>query len=169
MVPPLAIRHAREDAELEEIQRLAGVIWRDHYPGIITPEQIEYMLDRMYSLDALRTGRDVHGVRHELAWSGPTPIGYCAYGPEATSGEPKLHSLYVHRDHRGHGCGSALLERAIAWARDRDAKHLILNVNKHNRLALDTYAHYGFRVREPVVNDIGSGFVMDDYVMELTL
>ena len=35
------------------MQRLAGVIWRAHYPGIITPAQIDYMLERGYALDVL--------------------------------------------------------------------------------------------------------------------
>ena len=41
----------------------------------------------------------------------------------------------------------------------------MLTVNKHNRNAIAAYGKYGFRVAESVVKDIGSGFVMDDYVM----
>ena len=37
-----------------EIARLAAVVWRAHYPGIISHEQIDYMLAKMYDLDGLR-------------------------------------------------------------------------------------------------------------------
>ena len=46
------VRAAERD--LAAVAELARVIWRKHYPGIITLEQIEYMLELGYSLDALR-------------------------------------------------------------------------------------------------------------------
>ena len=50
--PEIAINRARHD-ELPEVQRLAAVIWRAHYPAIITHEQIDYMLERGYALATL--------------------------------------------------------------------------------------------------------------------
>ncbi len=116
---PIVVRRATEEAHLLEIQRLAHVIWREHYPGIISHEQIEYMLDRKYSLDALRADRDERGIQHDLAWAQSNAVGYAAYGPLAETGKPKLFSLYVRSDHRGLGCGAALLDRAIRWAQAR--------------------------------------------------
>jgi hypothetical protein len=43
--PAIHVRHARHD-ELPVVRRLADVIWDAHYPGIVTPEQIDYMLAR---------------------------------------------------------------------------------------------------------------------------
>jgi len=43
--PAIEVRHARHD-ELPVVRRLADVIWDAHYPGIVTPEQIDYMLAR---------------------------------------------------------------------------------------------------------------------------
>ena len=40
------ILSAREE-ELPALATLAGAIWRQHYPGIISREQIDYMLGRM--------------------------------------------------------------------------------------------------------------------------
>src|SRR5882672_3141644 len=45
------VRASRE--QLPAIAELAAVIWRSYYPGIISPEQIEYMLARMYDLRTL--------------------------------------------------------------------------------------------------------------------
>ena len=46
---------------------------------------------------------------------------------------------------------------------------MILAVNKRNTTAIGSYRKYGFVVRESIVDDIGHGFVMDDYVMEKKL
>ena len=35
------------------IQNLARAIWFGHYPGIISDEQIEYMLNLMYSAETI--------------------------------------------------------------------------------------------------------------------
>ena len=35
--------------DISLIQDLAEKSWRSHYPGIISPEQIDFMLDLMYS------------------------------------------------------------------------------------------------------------------------
>jgi hypothetical protein len=44
-----------------------------------------------------------------------------------------------------------------------------LRVNKHNRVAIAAYERMGFANRGSIVSDIGSGFSMDDYLMELDL
>ena len=40
---------AATEADIPRLQDLAGVIWREYYPSIITPEQIEFMLEWMYT------------------------------------------------------------------------------------------------------------------------
>jgi ribosomal protein S18 acetylase RimI-like enzyme len=45
----------------------------------------------------------------------------------------------------------------------------VLAVNKHNAQAIAAYRKNGFRVADAVVKDIGGGFVMDDYIMELAV
>ena len=40
-----------------------------------------------------------------------------------------------------------------------------LTVNKGNTHAVQVYEHYGFRTVEKVKTDIGSGYVMDDFIM----
>ena len=46
---------------------------------------------------------------------------------------------------------------------------VILAVNKRNDKAIGSYKKYGFIVREAITDDIGHGFVMDDFVMEKVL
>ena len=145
------------------IARLAGVIWRHHYPGIISEAQIDYMLQRMYDVELLQ--RELaDGIVYNCLSVDSQLAGYSAHSP--ISNEMKLHKLYVHPAHQRKGFGSLLL---------RDVEHdtiakgfgvLVLAVNKSNHGAISAYRKHGFTIREAVVVDIGSGFVMDDYVME---
>ena len=46
------IRQATTD-DCSAISTLAHSIWHSHYPGIITVQQIDYMLSKMYSVEKL--------------------------------------------------------------------------------------------------------------------
>ena len=154
--------------QLAEISALAAVIWRAHYPDIITPAQIDYMLARMYDVDVLRRELS-EGIAWFRAPADGALRGFASVGPgENASGGAtvfKLHKLYVHPDWQRHGLGSALLHECESAARARGATVLTLNVNKRNAVALAAYRRRGFTLRESIVVDIGGGFVMDDYVM----
>ncbi|MCA1979061.1 MAG: GNAT family N-acetyltransferase, partial [Thiobacillus sp.] len=64
---------------------------------------------------------------------------------------------------------AALLATAAAWARAQGAATLRLQVNRGNAAAIRAYEKYGFRIVASRVFDIGHGFVMDDYMMEMPL
>jgi ribosomal protein S18 acetylase RimI-like enzyme len=151
--------------DLPAVAELAGVIWRKYYLGIISVEQIEYMLSRGYSLAALRRFITEEGAGLDLAYLGETLAGFAAYYRPDTSHELKLDKLYVHHDFRGLGIGRSLIASAEAAAIAQQRTTLILNVNKNNVQAIRVYERNEFSVREAVVVDIGGGFVMDDYVM----
>jgi len=145
---------------VEEIARLAGIVWRAHYPGIISHEQIEYMLAKMYDLEVLRQEL-ANGVAYLRALEGEQLLGFAAYGPAGK--EIKLYKLYVHPEHQGRGFGRSLMDRVEQAS---GGQTLVLTVNKRNEKAIRAYQKHGFVIRESVVVDIGGGFVMDDYVME---
>ncbi len=161
---PIAIVPARRD-ELPAVQRLAGVIWRAHYPGIITPEQIDYMLERGYALDVLGGFLARHDRGLELAKVAGELAGFAAWYLTGDPAEAKLDKLYILQAQQRRGLGGRLIERVVDRARAAGAATLILNVNKNNSQAVRAYEKQGFAIREAVVNDIGCGYVMDDYVM----
>lgn len=159
---------------LVEIRDLAGLIWRAHYPGIISLEQIEYMLARMYDLDVLASELR-GGMTYFRALAGDALVGFASTGPvkpvsgaEQESVTFKLHKLYVHPGHQRVGVGAALLEAVRNHARAHGATALVLNVNKRNAKAIAMYQKHGFVLAGSVVVDIGNGFVMDDFVMKQT-
>lgn len=157
------------DADVEPVCALAREIWLQHYPGIITVRQIEYMLAQRYVSAAiraqLRSGEawwDKLEVRGELCG-----FASCERGAQARS--LKLDKLYVHQLVRGKGYGAALIGHVVQAARRQGMDTLYLQVNKHNHGSVAAYLRTGFSVAKAVKVDIGDGFVMDDYVMSRSL
>ncbi|HZX95402.1 MAG TPA: GNAT family N-acetyltransferase [Myxococcales bacterium] len=151
------------DGELELVSQLAGSIWRAYYPSIISREQIEYMLARMYDVTQLR--KDVErGVIYELVFDGERAIGFCGY--ERLEGELKLHKLYLEVSEHGRGIGSFALRHVEDEARRRGVPVVVLGVNRFNARALRAYERNGYNLRHELKTDIGGGFVMDDFILE---
>lgn len=153
------------EADLPAIATLAGVIWRAHYPGIISMEQIDYMLGKMYALETLREEISIRGIRYEQLFADGELIGFAAYGPAEQPSVFKLHKIYLHPAWHGSGFGSLLLEHCEKEIRTHGAKRLFLTVNKQNTKAIAAYQRNSFVITESIVTDIGNGFVMDDFVM----
>ena len=150
---------------LPAIAAIAEVIWRQHYPGIISPEQIEYMLERMYALPLLRDELTRQGICYDRLLVDSHLSGFASYGPAGDTAMVKLHKLYVLPEMHGRGLGSRLLQHCEIAAKGMGARRLSLTVNKRNIRAIAAYRRNGFDVADEIVTDIGGGFVMDDYLM----
>lgn len=155
------------EQDYQQAYALAMAIWQEAYKGIISQEQIDYMLPMMYAPAVI--AREIReGIVYEFALDGDKHIGIVSFGPHS-DGVMKLHKLYLLPSYHGHGVGSQMLQHAIAAARAKGAKRLVLNVNKQNSRAIKAYKRNGFAVLADVKNDIGNSFYMDDYVMGLDL
>ena len=157
-----------------DLRALADTIWRQHYAAIISVAQIEYMLAGRFSDDALREYTHAADRWLELLRVSGTPVGYCGYELAEQYGDEqvaamKLGQLYVLESHRGMGLGRFMLGRVESRASALGMQVLFLQVNKQNTGAIGFYTAAGFTIAREAVFDIGSGFVMDDYVMEKRL
>ena len=153
-----------DEADLPKVRDLAERIWRSSYAGLLSPGQIEYMLDWMYSLERLR--RDwTSGVVFHWPIVDQIPVGYMATQTDPHAAVLHLHKLYVLPQFQGKGLGGRLLEHAFQAATQAGCQQVRLHVNKGNLRAIDCYHRHGFLKEASVVNDIGGGYVMDDYVM----
>jgi len=164
------------EEDLTAISHLAASIWRAYYPAIISMEQIDYMLARMYSTDVLREELCLRGIRYDRLLASGEFAGFASYGVLGDSnargqdfGTVKLHKLYLHPRWHGRGLGTLLLQHCVSQARGAGARRLVLSVNKRNSKAIAVYQRNGFAIVQSVIQDIGGGFVMDDYVMEKKL
>lgn len=154
--------------DIETIQGLAYTIWPHAYGSLLTGEQIEYMLNMFYSKTSLMQQMESDGHLFIIAGLDGEPVGFASYGTASDPGRYKLHKLYVLQDLHGKGVGRLLLNEVMGHLAILKATSLILNVNRHNP-ARHFYHKLGFEIIREEVNDIGNGFVMDDYVMEKKL
>ena len=153
--------------ELPIVSALSRKIWPICYKDIISEEQIDYMLNKMYALEALQDNVQ-KGHRFALIRIGGEAMGFCSvevHFPDP--GISKLHKLYVLPIAQGTGSGKALLNKAIEVAKTEKSASLFLQVNKQNN-AYTFYLKNGFVKEQEFKFDIGNGFYMDDYVMRLT-
>lgn len=167
MSGPFEIRKAGID-QIDIIRRLSKEIWMEVYPSIISIEQIEYMLGRIYSVDALK--HQILGLGHTfiLLTEKDDPIGYASYSKKDSTdnGVFRLHKFYLQPTYHGKGLGKRMLNEIIKEVISQQGSSLELNVNKYNP-TLGFYKKIGFSIISEEVIDIGNGYVMDDYTMEL--
>ncbi|MGN1359061.1 MAG: GNAT family N-acetyltransferase [Kiritimatiellia bacterium] len=164
MIPsPFHFRLVGSDSDLDIIRSIATQIWPETFQRILAPEQIDYMMRMMYAPEVLRRER-LEGHTFGLLYDAQTPIGYLQLSAYHPNGTAKLHKLYLLAAYHHRGLGQAMLDYAANLAREQGFSRLILNVNKHNEPAIKAYRRNGFSLAQSVVNDIGNGFVMDDYI-----
>ena len=160
----LTVIRAATPADIPVLQRLAELTWWATYRDIIPAEQIAYMLDLMYSANALEAQMLVLGHRFLLARHGGRYAGFAAYGlRDARSSVFRLHKLYVRPDCQGVGLGHTLIRAVETDARRAGARRVELNVNRANP-AHHFYRRCGYRVQQVVDIPLGP-FWLNDYVM----
>jgi len=162
----ISFRTATVD-DIPVIQDLSSRIWREHYPGIITHAQIDYMLGKMYAPEVIEDEIRSKGCRYILVAERERAVGYIAYRSDDAAKAVLISKLYLLPSLHGKGIGRQMLGYVKDAARQRGAATLYLFVNKSNTKAIAAYERFGFVKAEAVVTDIGGGFVMDDYRMKL--
>ena len=159
------IRKATTD-DIPLIRELVYKVWPQTYASILSQEQIDYMLDKMYSPGSLEKQMDA-GSHFVLGYEGNEPVGFAAYFESAPS-LFKLDKIYVLLSQQGKGTGRFMIAHIINDVKQKGATALQLQVNRHNK-AKDFYEKLGFVIIEEKDFDIGHGFFMNDYVMEKRL
>lgn len=166
----IVLRKAKEQ-DLAIITNLAEEIWPVTYGNYLSAEQIRYMLDKMYNkgelLLQMKKGHTfLIATEDDEDGKDIGFVSFSVYKPEAYS--YKLHKLYVLPEKHGQGVGKILVNEVISSVKRLGGKTLQLNVNRNNN-AKNFYEKMGFKIKETIDLDIGNGFLMNDYVMELLL
>lgn len=154
------------------IHDMAQVVFRHTYREILSPEQMEYMMDLMYSPANLQKQLD-EGHVYYIAYRDGKPCGYVSVQPEGIADDGRLlfhlQKIYVLPSEQGHGLGRALFDRAVAHVREaarRCTARIELNVNRNNP-SIGFYHHLGLRILRQGDFHIGNGYYMNDYIMGL--
>ncbi len=148
-----------------QVAKLAFDIWNQHYSPMIGNEQVVYMLGKFQSERAIEE-QIAEGYKYYLIIDNQVEkqveVGYFSIKDK---GEKLfLSKLYVLNSCRGKGFGKL----AIKFIKSTFTNPVVqLTVNKRNFDSIAFYKKVGFKIVDDIVTDIGNGFVMDDYVMEM--
>ncbi len=153
-----------------QIHEMAEVVFRHTYRNILSSEQMEYMMDWMYSHDNLKE-QMAQGHVYYIAFREETPCGYVSVQREGISEDGRelfhLQKIYVMPSEQGRGLGRILFEKVVEYVRyvaDGSPVRLELNVNRSNP-AIGFYEHLGLSIIRQGDFHIGNGFYMNDYIM----
>ncbi|MGN1403881.1 MAG: GNAT family N-acetyltransferase [Ruminococcus sp.] len=150
---------------IQKLAALANEIWHEYFPCLLTEAQIDYMVEKFQSEEAL-TKQIAEGYQYYIFPYQDEPAGYFGVCPQS-DGSLFLSKLYLKQAYRGKGLASVLFREVQDIARASGASSVWLTVNKHNDQAIAVYRHFGMEIIRSQVTDIGSGFVMDDYVFSV--
>lgn len=77
----MTIREIESGSDIMEVNRLAGLIWHEAYRGIVSREQIAYMIERFQSVRAITEQLALEGYRYFLMEDEGRAVGYCGVQP----------------------------------------------------------------------------------------
>lgn len=149
------------------IRELCFKIWPQTYSHLLSQEQIDYMLDMMYSHAALQKQIEGDGCVFIIVYDGQEPVAFASYN-EYKPRVWKLHKIYILPTQQGKGIGRLIINYIITEIKPKNAKAIQLQVNRENK-ATGFYERLGFTIIETADFDIGGGYFMKDYIMELAL
>ena len=141
-------------ASLEDVPALAK-LGRESFCAafehLYDPQDLATFLEQVYSDRAVREEVEGPECIHRLADDGDVLLGYCKmrqpswYAEYSDAENPiALGQLYTDPARTGEGIGAALMEWALAEARDRGCDAIQLSVWSENFGAQRFYQRYGF-------------------------
>ncbi len=149
-----------ELTDVKEFADFASSIWHEYWPCILSEEQINYMVDKFQSESAISDQIKNENYTYYYLVDNAEKIGYTGLSDKGDY--LFLSKLYIKKEFRHKGYGGKAFDKIknLGYSRIR------LTVNKNNTNSINAYFKYGFKTVNEDVTDIGSGFVMDDYIME---
>ena len=156
-----------EYAEIAEIAALADEVWHEHYEGLLSKGQIDYMVERFQSEKAIVEAITKDQYTYYALCDTGQLIGYCAVQPREEDHSLFLSKFYLHSDYRGRRLSRLVLAMLTERCIIDGLRSIWLTVNKGNTGAVEVYQRLGFVIEREEVTDIGNGYVMDDYVMRI--
>jgi ribosomal protein S18 acetylase RimI-like enzyme len=156
--------------EIATIRSIADVAFRETYRKILSPEQMEYMMDWMYSEKSLLQQMTADNHTFQIGYDAEgKAVGYVSVQPEGESAY-HLQKIYLLPEAQGKGYGRQLFDAAVNYIKSVHPAPCVmrLNVNRHNK-ALDFYRHMGMKQVDEGDFSIGHGYYMNDYIMALDI
>ena len=162
------LKPVQTDGEIRAVAEKASEIWHEHFTPILGKAQVEYMLGRFQSAQAVSDAITREHYRYFFILSeDEEKVGYCAVQPRGDV--LYLSKLYIAKPYRGRKLASAVIKTLCKTAAAENHRALRLNCNRNNAETLKIYNRLGFHIIEEEKTAIGNGFFTDDYVLEKPL
>jgi RimJ/RimL family protein N-acetyltransferase len=155
-----------KENDAKELSEMARDIWIDYYTPFLNAELPEYVVEKFQSEEAIRE-QIKNGYLYSFVIFDEKKIGYYCIHPEGES--LFMSKYYISKEYRGKGFGSKVMDEILENGREMNMKRVYLRVNKYNSGSIKIYLHKGFVTVGELEEDIGDGFVLEDYVMEYRL
>ncbi|MEE9336463.1 MAG: GNAT family N-acetyltransferase [Methylococcaceae bacterium] len=150
--------------EIATVATLADKMWKAHYVPIIGQSQVKYMLETFQSEEAINKQIN-QNFTYFIVNKDSLPVAYFAITGLDDSKKVQISKLYVKRAVQKKGIGFAIIKFIETYCLRLGVAEIWLTVNINNKQAINFYQKVGFKKTHCLMQDIGNGFVMDDYVM----
>ena len=157
-------KQCNSDEDIKALARCAHTVWNEHYSSILSQTQIDYMVNRFQSFEAIKKSINEEGYVYYMLYHYEEVIAYCGFQVQGI--RLFLSKLYVLKSWRNYGYASKLLANMTDYAREHQLESIYLTCNRFNSNSLDFYRHKGFQIIDSADTDIGHGFLMEDYILE---
>lgn len=154
-----------EEKELHLIAENAPAIWQATYQEILSQNQIDFMLEKSYTLDSLIQQKKV-GCRFLGAYYNNEFVGFASvFSPNSSI--LRIEKLYLMPKIQGLGLGKLFMNHIKNLGVEEGFQTLELNVNRNNK-ALNFYQKQGFTIISEVDIPLAN-YVLNDYIMQCSL
>lgn len=150
-----------QEDDIKELAQLGNDIWREHYLDILGESQVDYMLEKFQSENAIKE-QIKEGYEYYFIKEDSESIGYIGLLEKTDS--LFLSKLYIKQEFRSKGIGKKAFNFVCRKCREAGLNKIVLTVNKNNTDSIAFYEKIGLKKTDSAVCDIGGGFVMDDYI-----
>lgn len=156
------------EKQINEVVKAAYNVWHNYYKKIYSEEQIDYMLEKYQSHDALRKQMS-EGYIYYMLLADNQLAGYMCVLVQ--SNYLYLARLYIKAEYRRQGLAKRTIAHLDAIFNNPDIgfshiRKIRLKVERNNDFAINVYEHLNFVKIRSEDTDIGGGFVCKDYIME---
>lgn len=151
--------------QAEELSDYLHPIWHEVFDPLMPSEEAEYIFQSWTNPDAVRDAIS-EGYEYGYILVGDERIGLYSYRIQ-DDGRFYINKLYLEADFRGKGFGHEALMKMVSTARSEGCSGVYLNVYYRNKRAFDAYIRAGLTDYHRYREDIGHGYIRDDYVMSM--
>lgn len=155
-------------SDFKLIQTIAYRTWPETYGGILSKKQLDFMLDKFYSLENLQLNVTQNQLFY-IIYDNEIPMGFLGIQHHFEA-KPitKIHKIYILPNNQGKGVGKLAIEFVIYNALKNTSEKIILNVNRFNKAVL-FYQKMNFKIVQEIDISIGNDYLMEDFIMEMSL